>query len=627
MKIVVIAPIEEIVDMINDMRVRGDLARFRELEVCHGDLEAGLAEAIRAVERGADVIVSRGGTASLIAKNVEIPVVEIQVTAFDILRALRQIDTKGKVGVVFVRRLLFKCEELGELIGVPISEFFAEDVAGLEEELLAAQRDGVTTFIGDASSVCLLKRLGPTVVPINATKETIMEALLEAEKIANIRRKEKEKAELFRTILNASTDGIVAIDKEGRVSVLNSVAERVFHIDQVRALGNCIGDLGLDDVLGDCLVANEYEKEGVRNIRGKSYAVKRLPINLNGEVVGAVASIEDVTQLQQFEQVVRQKLNKKGLVAKFALEDLTGSSAVMVEVKERVCQYATTEATVLITGESGTGKERVAQSVHNLSKRRRGPFVAVNCAALPEALLESELFGYEEGAFTGAKKGGKAGLFELAHGGTVFLDEIGEMPLALQARLLRVLQEKEVMRVGASGVIPIDVRVLAATNKDLAILVKEKRFRADLYYRLDVLRLPLPPLRERIADIPELVRAVLHKVSAKNGKTYRITDAAIGYLQRCQWEGNIRELANVIERVTLLAKTGTVDEGDFQREFGDSKSGLGGSADRLVDLERQKIEQILLEEKYNYSRAAKRLGLSRTTLWRKTSSWGETKRN
>jgi transcriptional regulator with PAS, ATPase and Fis domain len=348
------------------------------------------------------------------------------------------------------------------------------------------------------------------------------------------------------------------------------------------------------------------------------FAIKRLPITLHGEVIGAVANIEDVTQLQNFEQVVRQKLNKKGLVAKVNLHQLLGTSGAMKEIKERACQYANTDATVLITGESGTGKEGIAQSIHNLSQRKNGPFVAVNCAALPESLLESELFGYEEGAFTGAKKGGKAGLFEMAHRGTIFLDEIGEIPLPLQARLLRVLQEREIMRIGSDSVIPVDVRVLAATNQDLMALVDIKQFRADLYYRIDVLRLHLPPLRDRIKDIPELVQATIKKIASKNNRVYRITDNAMTFLQLQPWKGNIRELENVIERVVLISKSGIIDEGELRREFPDYQRVEDEDCiNDLEKLEKQKIEQILLEEKYNYSQAAKKLGISRTTLWRK----------
>ena len=624
MKITIIAPIEGIVHAVNEVLAKPNFVSPGTIEVLLGDLEVGLEQAYRAIKRGTDVIISRGGTAALIARHVEIPVVEITVTAFDVLRALKSVGTiSGTVGVVFARRLLFECEKLGTLIGVSVREIYMENEKMEQDKILAAQRDGVTVFIGDAFSVTLLMQQGLKAFPIDSAEDSIIKAIVEAKKLVEVRRREQEKAEIYRSIINFSAEGIIAIDKIGHINIFNPVAEQVYQISSSNAMGKYIGDIIPDDKLRDCLTSDKYESEDVKSIGSRVLALKRIPIKLNGVIVGAIANVQDVTQLQRFEQVVRQKLNKKGLVAKFHLDQLTGSSKAMCAVKERALQYAGTDTTVLITGESGTGKERIAQSIHNLSPRKNGPFVAINCAALPETLLESELFGYEEGAFTGAKRGGKAGLFELAHGGTIFLDEIGEMPLLLQARLLRVLQEKEVMRLGADRVIPIDVRVLSATNQDLAVLAANKNFRNDLYYRLDVLRLHMPSLRERMDDIPLLIKSFLDKPSAPHSKIVGISKAAITLLQKYSWQGNIRELENVIERVMLLAKGPLIEESDLWQDLPDGGTLIKGklSGDRLEVMEKQKIEQILLEEKYNYTKAAKRLGVSRTTLWRKIRIW------
>ncbi len=626
MKITIIAPMQGIIDTVDEMLAKDGYGKSREIQVVSGDLESGVESACRAVEQGADVIISRGGTASLIAKNVDIPVVEIQVSAFDILRALKQLrDVTGTVGVVFTRRLLFECEKLGNLIGVNVKEIFLENEVLEKEKILSAHYEGISTFIGDASSVRILRQCGFEAVAIESSKDAIAKAIIEAENLVRVRKKEQEKTELFRTIINASTDGIIAIDKDGKIGILNPVAEQVFEINSISAIGKYIGDVIPSDQLRECLTSDYYEQEGIKTFGEKIFAIKRIPIKLDGEVVGALANIEDVTQLQHFEKIVRQKLNKKGLVAKFSLEQILGNSRSITTVKERICQYANTDAKVLITGESGTGKELVAQSIHNLSERRNGPFVAVNCAALPDNLLESELFGYEEGAFTGAKKGGKFGLFELAHKGTLFLDEIGELPLYLQARLLRVLQEKEVMRLGGDSIIPVDIRVLSATNQDLAELVEKKEFRADLYYRLDVLRIHVPPLRERPEDIPVLVEKMLNKSAFLRPKSQKpgITKQAIAVLQQCPWKGNIRELTNVVERLKLIAKGPLIEEADVRQELMDYQhlAKKKSEGDSLEEMERKKIKQILLDEKYNYTKAAKRLGISRTTLWRKVREW------
>ena len=626
MKITMIAPMDNMMDTTREVLSKQDFGWSGEIEIIPGLLEAGVEQARKAVANGTDIIISRGGTASLIAKSVDVPVVEVQVTAFDVLRALKNTgEIPGIVGVIFIRRFLFECEKLGELIGVPIREIFLENEQVPEEVIEKARREGITTFLGDASAAKILLERGLAVGLIESSPEAISKALLEAINLAGVRRQEREKAELFRTIINASADGIIAIDQNEKVTVFNPALERLYQLDSATVVGRPIDEAIPDGRLWDFLTNDANEGESVKSINGRAVAIKRSSIRLGNDIVGAIAHVHDVTQLQYFEQVVRQKLNKKGLRAKFRLEQLSCVSPQMQVIKEQIRQYAGNDATVLITGESGTGKERVAQSIHNLSRRQDGPFVAVNCAALPETLLESELFGYEEGAFTGAKKGGKSGLFELAHGGTIFLDEIGEMPLALQARLLRVLQEKEVMRLGATSVIPVNVRILSATNQDIMQLVDEKKFRIDLYYRLDVLRLHIPPLRERLADIPDLVGNFLVK---KDTKALQITDQAIALLQQQFWRGNIRELENVIERVKLLTAGPVIEEMMIRQALTSS----GETRDEMVAVSNelnafQSIHQILLEEKYNYTQTAKRLGISRTTLWRKLREFNAASRN
>jgi len=258
-----------------------------------------------------------------------------------------------------------------------------------------------------------------------------------------------------------------------------------------------------------------------------------------------------------------------------------------------------------------------AQSIHNFSNRKDKPFVAVNCAALPEDLLESELFGYEEGAFTGARKGGKQGLFELAHDGTIFLDEISEMPIKLQARLLRVLQEKEIMRIGGDKIIPVDVRIIAATNKRLSEEVEKGRFREDLYYRLNVLNFTVPPLRERKEDIPILVREIIRKNYPKLLEKNELLDEINRRFQNYSWPGNVRQLENVTKRLCTLLKNYKFKKDSyhelFQRAFDGNYTG-----NQLFALdEKQVIINILNKVKWNRSKAADLLGISRTTLWRK----------
>ncbi|MDR3592086.1 MAG: sigma 54-interacting transcriptional regulator [Negativicutes bacterium] len=568
-----------------------------------------------------DVFISRGGRAKAINRETGKPVVSIIATIYDFLPPLHRLVADGIKSVAIVTNANMIDASVQDLtIGstrVFMRPWFAAD--DLKATLQQLQQAGVAGVVGDGHGAEAARNMGFAVQPLDSGPEAIKKAVQEALEIAKAQQAERVRNELFRTIVNSSAEGIVAIDKNGLVTVCNPAAERVFQLGEATAVGRYIGDIRPDDQLRNCLEGGSYEREGVKAIGEKSFAIRRIPINLGGEVVGAVANIQDVTQLQKFEQVIRQKLNKKGLLAKYRLENLVGSSAAMQAVKERVRQYAATDATVLLTGESGTGKERIAQSLHNLSRRKNGPFVAVNCAALPESLLESELFGYVEGAFTGAKRGGKQGLFEVAHGGTIFLDEIGEMPPALQARLLRVLQEREVMRLGADNIIPVDVRIISATNQDLAELIEKKEFRTDLYYRLNVLRLNLPPLRDRVEDIPELVAGWLGRLRSSRGKIQGISEEGLAVLKSYPWPGNIRELENVVERVALLASGPVLEAADLRREL--VVKDREATKEKLCDVEKQQIEQVLLEERFNYTKAARRLGINRTTLWRKIQAW------
>ena len=267
--------------------------------------------------------------------------------------------------------------------------------------------------------------------------------------------------------------------------------------------------------------------------------------------MGYMIVFDDIATLQQTEQKIRKKISRKPLTANYTFDDIIGSSESIQQTILQAKKYSQSNASVLIQGESGTGKELFAQSIHQSSNRSFNSFVALNCAAIPESLLDSELFGYEEGSFTGAQKGGKPGRFELAHGGTIFLDEISELPLHLQTRLLRVLQEKEIMRIGGDQVVPVDVRIIAASNKDLLECVKDGTFREDLYYRLNVLQLFIPPLRQRKKDIIELFRYFIRKEERLN---QALSDQDLLIFEQNDWKGNIRELENFAERFIVLCQ-------------------------------------------------------------------------
>ncbi len=419
----------------------------------------------------------------------------------------------------------------------------------------------------------------------------------------------------MQAILDASHDGIIAVDRDSIIIGVNKNAMEILGLP-----GNIVGQkitryIPNSDMLR-ILATGKKEIGDIATILNRQIIINRLPIVVEGEIVGAVSTFKEITDIQKMEMRIRKQSMESGLEAKFRLEDIVGESSAIREAKEWAETFARTDATVLIQGETGTGKELFAQGIHLSSQRATGPFIPVNCAALPGNLLESELFGYEEGAFTGARKGGKPGLFELAHGGTLFLDEIGEMSIPIQALLLRILQEKKVRRISGERIVPVDVRIIAATNRDLERLVEEKQFRSDLYFRLNVLTLELPALRERIEDIPLLVASIIEEIKERENKRHlKVEEAVFHVLKQYDWPGNVRELRNVVERMVLLCKNEALDKEDTA--FFAKKLCQRQSYRDQEEGEAEVIRKVLAETKGNKGEAAKILGMDRSTLWRK----------
>ncbi|HYF95227.1 MAG TPA: sigma 54-interacting transcriptional regulator [Symbiobacteriaceae bacterium] len=591
-----------------------------------GDLQKGVDRARAAVLAGAEVIISRGGTASAIAAALPVPVVEIRVTSSDLVRCFSKLGPfVGKIGLSGFRNIIYGCEELGSLLGYELVQLPIPDESEAREVVARAKREGVRHIIGDHISYLCAQEAGLTAELISSGREGIAQALFEAQHVLKVRREERERGQQIRTILDSVNDGILAVDSAEHVILFNPQAERIFGMEARRVLGRALSEVLPGARLDAVLREGRTEVGEIQQVGSTRLAVKRTPVRVDRQIVGAVLTFSEVTELQRHEQAVRQKLHRKGLVARSKLDQIAGSSAAIRSLVSAAKRYAKTNATVLILGESGTGKEMLAQGIHLESRRQQGPFVAVNCAALPETLLESELFGYEEGAFTGARKGGKQGLFELAHGGTIFLDEIGDMPLSVQSRLLRVLQEKEVMRIGSDGVIPVDVRIVAATNRDLESEVAVGRFRADLFYRLNLLRLEVPPLRRHAEDVPALVQAFSAKLELRHGRRLAVAPDAMALLERHQWPGNVRELENLLERLWLLTDADAVTAEDV-RSFvpvGPAPQPVPDPSAAwpddltLAELESRAIRRALAAEGGNILKAAQRLGLHRTTLHRK----------
>ncbi len=434
---------------------------------------------------------------------------------------------------------------------------------------------------------------------------------------------------------------VVDDDKGHRITLLTLLADWGYDVEGVDdgapAIVLCRKQ-AFDLVLMDVRMAEVDGIEALKEIRGFNPAIPIIIMTAFSDVDDAVTAIKagaydyltkplDFDELKlmlerAMDHVTLREENhalRHALSATFDSGDVIGQSSAMRYVLDMVAAIAPSEATVLITGESGTGKELIAKMIHRNSNRRDGPFVAINCAALSESLLESELFGHEKGAFTGAEKY-REGRFSTAHSGTLFLDEIGEMPLPMQAKLLRAIQEREIQRVGGDTVIHVDVRILAATNRDLRKEVEAGRFRQDLYYRLNVVSVTLPPLREREEDIPLLATFFLRKFAEKNGKNIRgFTPAAMNMLVRYFWPGNVRELENTVERATVLLMGAYVSERELPPGLLQEMNGSGGNANNFSNMTLEEIERVIVRDALesaggNKSEAARRLGITRKTL-------------
>ncbi|QRG67279.1 sigma-54 interaction domain-containing protein [Brevibacillus choshinensis] len=387
------------------------------------------------------------------------------------------------------------------------------------------------------------------------TAEFISDFVRMGRKLTDSANNERQLNEKLESILNAVHEGIIATDAFGNITLINEEAEKILKLPSVEIIGRRVQDVLPEFQVNVVLDSHSEAANQLTPFRNLYLLVTQIPMMLDGQVLGLVITFQDVTKVQQLEQEIRKKSTQLGLMTKYSFDHIIGCSQSTQVNKQVAMKLAESDFTILITGENGTGKEVFAQAIHQHSIRRDGPFVPVNFAGLTESLVESELFGYEEGSFTGARKGGKMGLFELAHNGTIFLDEIGDAPLSIQAALLRVLQERQVMRVGGHRVIPVNVRVIAATNRNLVEMIRKGAFREDLYYRLNVLPLQIPPLRDRGEDIMVLIDHFLQKKNKVLTFVPEVTDLLLKY----SWPGNIRELENFIHYAVVIADGNRVE--------------------------------------------------------------------
>lgn len=596
---------------------------------CHDDihleqglLSAGVREAAALAADGTEIIITRGGTASAIEKaSLPVTIVEVPVTGFDVIRTVEKAKSQGRrIGAVSFPAMLHGVGGLGPIFDVDIRLYPINDETEAEAQVLKAFRDGANIVIGGFITKKAAQKHHYPCELIDSGVEGILQAAREAKRIAHARNLEKAKTGLFRAVLDYAYEGIISIDSHYRITFFNPIAERITGINGMESTGKSITQIWPRLNLGQVIQTGTDDLGQILRINEVDVLCNKVAIIVNNKPVGAVVTFQDVTQIQQMEARVRHRMYAAGHVAGFHFQDIENTSIEMEQTIAIAKDFSLTGSNILLNGETGTGKEVFAQSIHNYSNCRQGPFVAINCAALPAPILESELFGYVGGAFTGANPKGKPGLFEVAHGGTIFLDEIAEMDYAMQSKLLRVLQERQVMRLGSDRLIPVQVRVIAATNKNLRALVKENKFRADLYYRLNVLQLKIPPLRERKKDIRLLAEAFLKEHSGIIKNQLKLAPSALTALTSYAWPGNIRELRNIIERVLAVHKHKIIDAAIINLMLEDPEDTSLRS--RLMPDELEEIKQALALTKGKYAAAAKILGISRSTLWRRLKRLG-----
>lgn len=623
--------------------LKGILSPYPDVHVEFFQLHEHDQAIAKIVGQGYDIIVARAGTANRIRQSgLKLTLVELPIMHLDIIRAIEKANTLGdKVAVVAYPPMMHGLNSLLPYLNLSFQQYLVDSSdSDLEDTVLRAARNGANVIVGGGLICQAAEKNKLPAVYITTGREATLQALQEALRLKEAIDAEKVKGRLFAAILDYVHDGILTVDCDQKITSINLRAQQLLNAPPRLATGQSIGKFWPGLSLSELIRTRQEELNKLVQIKGQKLICNKVPILVDGKLNGALVTFQEIATIQRTEAHIRKEMYNKGHVAKKSFPDIAGQSASLLRTVTLAKEFAATSSNILIVGETGTGKEVFAQSIHNHSPRQAGPFVAVNCAALPAQILESELFGYVGGAFTGANKEGKPGLFELAHGGTIFLDEISEMDYTNQSRLLRVLQERAVMRLGSDRVIAIDVRVIAATNKGLKGLVRSHKFREDLFFRLNVLKLELPALRERPQDIQPLAERFLSQLAPHRQLTFDA--AAWRALEAHSWPGNIRELQNTIERLMASCQTDTISAADIEGVLEKWDIGVIESAGdtsltaasvssppppaapkaSFFDEEIAAISAALYAAKGNLTEAAQALGINRSTLWRKMKRLG-----
>lgn len=587
---------------------------------------------LTAIKKTTGAIVSRGGLGELLQRKSDLPFINIPITPFDLLRALIHASSLGykRIKIMFFAGIFYDTESIfAEFDSLHIEVVTYRDPEFAKESIRKnAVNSEIDIIIGDRLCTDTAKEFKLASYLVKSGEEALIFAVNQAFATLDLQVKEQAKHNELESILQVVPKAVVNLNEKNEIKLFNEKAKSLFPKLNEPINKRSYPEVFDSEELHDHLKKLKPQRNILTNINNVQFLVTTMPIFSEDIYQGVILTFERLIDIQTLELKIRKELHKQGLVAKHTFEDIIYESDVMRKLVNDSAAYARSEGPVLIYGETGTGKELIAQSIHNASKRKNKPFVSINCGALNESLLESELFGYEEGAFTGALKGGRSGLFELAHEGTLFFDEINEMSLNFQTKLLRVLQEKEVRRVGGMKYIPINVRIICASNQPMDALIDDNKFKKDLFYRISTLTVDLPPLRARKEDIAPIAMHFF-EAEMKSENRYLKLEEGIKTLEplvESPWYGNGRELQNIIQRIIITYPDHKVTKKGISKYL-DHVSNNNHTITIPLANTFKEMESSLWIALYDQFQGNKQefcdfYNISSTTLWRKTNYYG-----
>jgi transcriptional regulator with PAS, ATPase and Fis domain len=583
---------------------------------------------LREVEGVADLVVCGRSTKRLFSGHLKIPFIVFRPTLPDFIQAIqegRKFDNRIAL-VLTLEDRNFDIPLLSAATNVSFLPFYCGSTKEQEDACKVSMEEGCKVVIGGSYAVKAAQKFGLKGILLYKGRDIIRTAIKDALEFYKVHHEGIRRTSQLAAVVNHFPGGLLLSDEQGEVLLDNPPAHTCLGLNQLQGLrlSHLFESKNADRALKEgAKVLNVVEKGNL--------VVNYIPVRSDDRIHGLLCSFSKVDEIQDVEFTVRKKLHDRGFSAKYSLEDIVGESLAIRSCKERARVFAGAKGPILLTGESGTGKELFAHAIHQLSDRREGPFVAINCATLPADLLESELFGYEKGAFTGARAVGKKGLIELAHKGTLFLDEIASLGYSLQAKLLRLLAEHEILKLGSDRIVPVDIRILAATNVDIELYVEDQLFRGDLYYRLSAFRLHIPPLRERLED---LVPLFLHFVGRFRreivAQLVKKREAIRSILVKEPFKGNARELENIAQRFCLLfrpenhgGEIETLLESCVETRMSTrERSELSTDLKTAVEATEKNVLREMVKRYKNKSDVSRMLGVDRGTLYRKLRKYG-----